>query len=162
MKRKRIALEKQEAKEILNQQDLMVLKKGNSFKFIKDDVEHFFEIGVDMITTDVAEAVAILMRTNDINDPIWETIIDNKMLENDINPQKALYWLTGGDEEWMSLKHYNKHWYECNNTFIEEFGDKVINAVDCSKTLKEIRDTFNQQINLPLIYECALNNKLIR
>lgn len=162
MKRKRIALEKQEANEILNQQDLMVLKKGNSFKFVKDNSEYFFEIGTEIMTTDVAEAVAILMRTTDWNDPVWKTTIDNKMLENDINPEKALYWLSGGDNEWESLTHYNKHWYECNNIFVEEFGDYIINAIDCSMTLKEVRDNFTQQINLSLIYECALNNKLIR
>ena len=71
MKRKRITLEKQQEKEILNQRELRVTKEGN---------EYFFEIGPEM-TSDVAEAVSILMRKVDWNDPIWNTAIDKKIEE---------------------------------------------------------------------------------
>ncbi len=82
MKRKRITLEKKQEKEILNQRELRVTKEGNEF---------FFEIGPEM-TSDVAEAVSILMRKVDWNDPIWNTAIDKKMIYENITPEKALYW----------------------------------------------------------------------
>ena len=101
MKRKRITLESQEKKqekEIFNQKVVSVTKEGD---------EYFFEIGTEM-TTDVAEAVSILMRTTDWNDPIWKTAINKKMIYENITPEKALYWLTGGNKEWNSLHHYNR------------------------------------------------------
>ena len=53
MKRKRITLEnKKQDEELFNQNQLTVTKEGS---------EYFFEIGSEM-TTDVAEAVSILMR----------------------------------------------------------------------------------------------------
>jgi hypothetical protein len=105
MKRKRVAFEvkKQEANEILNQKELRVTKEGN---------EYFFEIGPEM-TSDLAEAVSILMRKSDWNDPIWNTAIDKKMIYENITPEKALYWLSGGYKEWNSLDHYNQPWCDC-------------------------------------------------
>ena len=73
MKRKRIALEeneKRQEKEIFNQRIISVTKEGD---------EYFFEIGSEM-TTDIAEAISILMRTVDWNDPIWKTEVDKNMI----------------------------------------------------------------------------------
>ena len=73
MKRKRIDLQisKEEIrrdKEILNQNILNVSKQEN---------EYFFEIGGES-TTDVAEAVSILMRKVEWNDSIWDMELDKK------------------------------------------------------------------------------------
>ena len=75
MKRKRIDLQisKEEIrrdKEILNQSILNVSKQEN---------EYFFEIGGES-TTDVAEAVSILMRKVEWNDSIWDMELDKKII----------------------------------------------------------------------------------
>ena len=115
MKSKRITLdetEKKQEKEIFNQRVLAVTKEGN---------EYFFEIGTET-TTDVAEAVSILMRTVDWNDPIWKTMIDKKMIYENITPEKSLYWVSGRNKEWNSLDHYIRPWSDCYLEFQDEFG----------------------------------------
>lgn len=152
MKRKRIVLEK-EVNEILNQKEY--------FKVLKKDDNYFFEIGLET-TSDLAELVSILMRTTDYNDPIWKTVVDEKMINDNISPIKSLYWLTGGDLEWNSLNNYNKQWGECNFEFCNEFSDLIIDIVKSSKTLTDIRKLFIKNLNIPIIYEFALSKDLIR
>ena len=47
----------------------------------KEENEYFFEIGKEL-TSDVAEAVAILMRKVDFNEAIWDLEVSNIVLEN--------------------------------------------------------------------------------
>ena len=72
----------------------------------KEEDEYFFEIGKEL-TSDVAEAVAILMRKVDFNEAIWDLEVSNIILEN-ITPERSLFWLTGGYSEWRTLENYNK------------------------------------------------------
>jgi len=152
MKRKRITLEKQQEKEILNQRELRVTKEGN---------DYFFEIGPEM-TSDVAEAVSILMRKIDWNDPIWETTIDKKMIYENITPEKSLYWLSGGYKEWNTLDHYNRPWCDCYLEFQEEFGFLIVNLVKKSKTLLDVRNAFMKYLNLPTLYNFAISKNMVR
>jgi len=71
----------------------------------KNNGQVFFEIE-DHITQDVAEAVAILMRKPQINNSIWSKEINIDL--DHIDPRKCLYWLSGGDNEWIKLHNYNK------------------------------------------------------
>jgi hypothetical protein len=154
MKRKRITLdeiEKKQDKEIFNQR-ITVTNEGG---------EYFFEIGAEM-TTDIAEAISILMRTIDWNDSIWKTKIDKKMIYDGITPEKSLYWLTGGHKEWTTLDHYNRPWSDCYLDFQEEFGFLIVNIVNKSKTFLDIRDSFMKYLNLPILYNFAISKDLIR
>ena len=153
MKRKRITLEnKKQDEELFNQNQLTVTKEGN---------EYFFEIGSEM-TTDVAEAVSILMRKIDWNDPIWKTQIDKQMIYENITPEKSLYWLSGGHKEWNSLDHYKKPWCDSYLDFQEEFGFLIVNIVKKSKTLLDIRNAFVKYLNLPILYNFAISKNLTR
>lgn len=156
MKRKRITLEskeKKQEKEIFNQRaGAAVIKEGD---------EYFFEIGSEM-TTDVAEAVSIFMRTIDWNDPIWNTAVNKKMIYENITPEKSLYWLTGGNKEWHSLNHYNRPWCDCYLDFQEEFGFLIVNIVKKSKTLLDIRNSFMKYLNLPILYNFAISKNMIK
>lgn len=155
MKRKRIALEeneKRQEKEIFNQRIISVTKEGD---------EYFFEIGSEM-TTDIAEAISILMRTVDWNDPIWKTEVDKNMIYEGITPEKSLYWLTGGHKEWTTLDHYNRPWSDCYLDFQEEFGFLIVNIVKKSKTFLDIRNAFMKYLNLPTLYNFAISRNLIR
>ena len=156
MKRKRIDLETSKEvrrdKEILNQSILNVSKQSN---------ENFFEIGGEA-TTDVAEAVSILMRKVQWNDPIWDMNIDKKIVYEDITPEKSLFWLSGGNTEWKTLNHYNRPWCYCYLDFQEEFGLLVISIIKRSKTLEDMRKHFIEYLNLPVLYDFALSKKLLR
>ena len=131
------------------------------FNFVKINREVngqiFFEIGNEF-TTDLAEAVAIMMRKQ-VDDSIW-----NKQLSIDcetIEPRRALYWLTGGDNEWISLHNYKQPWAKCDLDFQEEFGFMIISIIKKSKTLGDIRDGFIKYLNLPTLYEFALNKNFV-
>lgn len=126
----------------------------------KEENEYFFEIGKEL-TSDVAEAVAILMRKVDFNEAIWNLEVSNIILEN-ITPERSLFWLTGGYSEWRTLENYNKPWCDCYLEFQEEFGYLIVNIIKKSKTLKDIRENFLKYLNLPILYDFAINRKMIR
>ena len=150
MKKRKLDL-KPMAKDIYNRGIVRVAKEEN---------EYFFEIGKEL-TSDVAEAVAILMRKLDFNEVIWDLEISNIVLEN-ITPERSLFWLTGGYSEWRTLENYNKPWCDCYLDFQEEFGYLIVNIIKKSKTLKDIRENFLKYLNLPILYDFAINKKMIR
>jgi hypothetical protein len=126
----------------------------------KEEDEYFFEIGKEL-TSDVAEAVAILMRKVDFNEAVWNLEVSNIVLEN-ITPERCLFWLTGGYSEWRTLENYNKPWCDCYLDFQEEFGYLILNIIQRSKTLKDVRENFLKYLNLPILYDFAINKNMIR
>ena len=141
-------------------QNVRVITDSNVVR-ISEEVtgQIFFEIGND-ITTDIAEAVAMMMRNSRIDSSLWEKQL-NFNLET-IAPEKSLYWLSGGDNEWITLQNYNTPWNKCYLEFQEEFGFMIISILKKSKTLGDIRDGFIKYLNLPVLYELALSRNLIR
>jgi hypothetical protein len=135
---------------LLNQDFVRITKSGD---------EYLYEIG-ETITADLAEAVAILMRTVDSQDLIWKKSI---VVDIDkIQTKKALYWLSGGDLEWITLHNYCKNWLDCQDIFEDEFGFIVLSIIKKSKKLEDIKSGFMKYLNLPTIYEFALEKNLVR
>lgn len=132
----------------------------NVIEMIKEGNGVVFEIGNE-ITSDLAEAVSILMRKTKWDDPIWNTEIDEDLICN-ITPKNSLFWLTGGNEEWNTLNHYNKPWKECYLEFQEEFGFMIIGIVKKSKNLKDVRDGFMRYLSLPVLYDFAISRGMIK
>ena len=125
----------------------------------KDNGETFFEIQ-DVITQDAAEAVAIMMRITNFDPSIWSIQITVDL--DNISPRKCLYYLTGGDKEWIKLTNYSKPWVYCDDIFENEFEFVIRWILKKSKNLKEIRDSFREHLNLPTLYEFALSKNLIK
>lgn len=132
----------------------------DNFNLIKSDDGLIFEVGKEM-TTDIAEAVAIAMRKIDWNSKIWNMKIPNNINHEHLTPEKSLFWLTGGYQEWRTLTHYNRPWSECYLNFQEEFGFLIINIVKRSKNLGDIRNGFVKYLNLPTLYNFAISKKMI-
>jgi hypothetical protein len=151
MKKRKDLLEKIGTKTIFTDKTRKISIEGN---------EWFFEIGKEL-TTDIAEAVSLLIRECDSNDQIWEVEIKDINTE-DITPEKSLYWLTGGYKEWKSLENYNRPWCDCYLDFQEEFGFTILNSVNRSKTLGDVREYFIENLNLPVLYDFALSKNLVR
>jgi hypothetical protein len=151
MKKRKDLLEKIGTKTIFTDKTRKISIEGN---------EWFFEIGKEL-TTDIAEAVSLLIRECDSNDQIWEVEIKDINTE-DITPEKSLYWLTGGYKEWKSLENYNRPWCDCYLDFQEEFGFAILNSVNRSKTLGDVREYFIENLNLPVLYDFALSKDLVR
>lgn len=133
--------------------------ESETIKISKDLNSYYFEVGTEL-TMDLAEAVAIMMRMKSKwNDDVWKLkITDVDYYE--IEPSKCLYWLTGGDEEWINGNEYKKYWFESALDFQEEFGIIVISILKKSKTLKDIRDGFLKHLNLPTLYNFAIEKEI--
>ena len=96
----------------------------SKIKISKDQNSWLFEIGRET-TLDLAEAVAIMSLTISNKHLVWDLVIDQIETES-IVPEKSLFWLTGGREEWVLLDHFTKNWSDCYLDFQEEFGFLVI------------------------------------
>jgi len=138
-----------------------LLNNPKEFKITKVSLhETLFEFG-EIITADLAEAISVMMKDEDLaNDNIWKT----KVTENieKIEPRRSLYWLSGGDVEWISLENYRKNWFECEWDFQSEFGMILIDILQKSKTYDDIRKGFKRKLNLPILYEFALRKNIVR
>jgi hypothetical protein len=137
------------------------LKNHSNFVSITTEVtgQTFFEIGNE-ITTDLAEAVSIMMRLNGMDEKIWEREIVGNI--DEVCPEKCLYWLTGGIKEWKNLDNYKRPWSECNLLFQEEFGFMVMKILRKSKKLKDVRDGFRKHLDLLTLYDFAISQNLIK
>jgi hypothetical protein len=120
----------------------------------------FFEIDKEL-TTDIAEAVSILMRNCDNTDPVWDIKLESIELES-ITPVKSLFWLTGGYEEWTNLEHYNRPWCDCYIEFQEEFGLLIVSILSKSVTLGDIRRYFLEYLDLGTLYDFSLGKELLK
>lgn len=136
-----------------------VLTEPNFVKIEKGEKISFYQIG-DFITTDVAEAVAIMMITPEIDPHFWNIKFNCNC--EDLEPRKCLYWLTGGDEEWVLLENYKKTWIECDLDFQQKYGLLILDIVKNAKTLGDIKERFSKELNLLDLYEYALSIDIIR
>jgi hypothetical protein len=150
MKKRKDLLEKIGTKIIFTDKTRKISIEGNKW---------FFEIGKEM-TTDIAEAVSLLIRECDSNNQVWD--IELRDNTEEITPEKSLYWLTGGYKEWKSLDNYNRPWCDSYIYFQEEFGLTIVNTVKKSETLGDIRKYFIENLNLPVLYDFALSKNLVR
>jgi hypothetical protein len=131
---------------------------NNNVKISKEvNNELFFEIKNE-VTTDIAEAVSMMMNM-EIND-IWDIEVEYNI--NNIFPERCLYWLSGGNKEWLSLDNYNRPWFDCYLDFQEEFGFMVIEIVKKSKKLGDIKNGFIKYLNLPTLYDFAISKGLVK
>ncbi len=153
MKRRKLALKAAGKNDVYN---------SSIVRITKEEGTYFFEIGNEL-TSDVAEAVALLMRKVDWNDDIWNLDLEgiNSNAEG-ITPEKALFWLTGGYTEWRTLENYNRPWCDCYLDFQEEFGMLIFNIVKRNKSLREIRDSYCAHLSLPVLYDFALGKGMIK
>lgn len=138
-----------------------LLENPKDFKITKiSDNETMFEFG-EIITTDLAEAISIMIKKQDcINNGFWKTKISETF--DKIEPRRALYWLSGGDVEWITLENYKKNWFECEWNFQEEFGMTLMNILQKSKTYDDVRKGFIKKLNLTTLYEFALKKDIAR
>lgn len=132
----------------------------SKIKISKDQNNWLYEIGRET-TIDVAEAVAIMSLTISERHLVWNLAINHSDPDS-IVPEKSLFWLTGGREEWVLLDHFTKNWSDCYLDFQEEFGLLVLHLVKKSSTLGELKKNFSKYLNLPVLYDFALSKGLVK
>ena len=120
--------------------------------------ELFFEIENEL-TSDLSEAIAIFINKgiDDIN--LWKISFNINI--NSISPDKTLYWLSGGDNEWINKTNYSKSWANVYLLYQEEFGITIINIINKAKTFGDIKNEFKKKLNILILYEFSLQNKII-
>jgi hypothetical protein len=141
------------------QNNIKLLEK-DIVKITKSAEDSIYEIG-DSITTDLAEAVAMMMRVCDDSDFVWKRGFGKSNLEK-IDPRKALYWLSGGDLEWITLHNYCKSWQQCEDDYEAEFGFSILSIIKKSNCLEDIKSGFITYLNLPTLYEFALEKNFLK
>lgn len=136
--------------------------EDNLIKIYKDINKYCFEINNEL-TYDIGESVAILMHIKGKSDSkFWDINIKKFVIEDDINPINSIYWLSGGRSEWVTSKaYYQKSWAECSKILDEKFGKIILNIIRNSNTLKDIKNGFIKNINLPTIYEFLIEKKIV-
>jgi hypothetical protein len=117
-----------------------------------------FEVDED-VTQDVAEAVSMIMH-NRIEGSFWSIPTDG--LAELVDPERALYWLSGGDREWSLLEHYSQPWPSCSQDFRDKWSETVTRIVMQSKTLADIRAGFRRELTLHRIYDWCISRGLVR
>lgn len=150
MKRKKTALKAKGRKDIYS---------GDIVNISREEKEYFFDIGSEL-TSDIAEAVALMMRKVDWQDDSWDIAVSEVKFE-EITPEKSLFWLTGGPVEWNSMENYSVPWCDCYLEFQEEFGMVILDIIRESKTLRDIRDGYCKRLNLQSLYEFALSRGFV-
>lgn len=151
MKRKKVLLKEKLSDVVFSDSKIRISKESNKW---------FFEIGKES-TDDISEGVSLLMRYASEESPVWDLKINKDDLE-DIDPSKALFWLSGGTNEWLEQENYNRPWVETYLDFQKEFGCLIISIIKKSENLKDIRDGFMKYLNLSILYEFALSKELIK
>jgi len=150
MKRKKVMVKEKETV-IYSSSKIRISKELNG--------QLYFEIENEL-TSDLSEAVAMSINFG-LNDKMFfETEFNTNI--NNISPDKALYWLSGGDAEWVTKKHYSKSWSDVYLSFQEEYGLIIIDIISKAKTIGEVREGFIKQLNLPTLYEFCLSKGFLK
>ena len=149
-----------------NKGTLLYESKDKDLSIFNDSGRLYFEstnplLEEDFKSYDCAESVAALMRLRSVSDDekLWKMEVGNN--KYDVSPSRALYWLSGGNREWESKETYAYEWTEVHSIFEHKFRDLVYEIVENAETLNDIREGFMKKLNLPVLYEFALNNDLI-
>lgn len=112
-------------------------------------------------TYDVAEGVAAMMMCGHyVDEQIWKTPLTEKD-KKEISVTKALYWLTGGNDEWIEISNYSMDWHEASLIFKKQYGGKITRIIRTANTLQDIRTKFEEYFNLSDLYEFAIKNDMI-
>jgi len=149
-----------------NKGALIYENKEENLTIFNDNGKLYFEssnptLEEDFKSYDCAESVAALMRLKSVSDDekLWKMEVGNNRY--DVSPSGTLYWLSGGNREWKTNETYMYDWLEVHSIFEHKFRDIIYEIVENAETLNDIREEFTKRLNLPVIYEFALNNDLI-
>ncbi len=155
MKRRKVTVKVKERK-----LDITIYTNGAEVEIVKDIKGNlFFKVGKEL-SNDLAEGVSLLMRNKKLltDSEIWSINIKNNGYN--IYPEKALYWLTGGDSDWNIKDTYKKTWGESYSTYQEKYGELICDIIQNSRTLGDIKYMFMRELNILDLYEFALSKNI--
>jgi hypothetical protein len=148
MKRRKSVLEKQEV--IYKNADISIINIGNQIIF--EIKEH--------TTLDLSEAVSLMIKLGIEDTEVW--YLPSVLFDADINPEKTLYWLSGGDKEWVLLENYQDSWFNLYHDFCEKWENHIYSIIKNSKNLLDIKLSFEKELNLMVFYDWSISKGFIR
>ena len=113
------------------------------------------ELKEQVMTFDVFEAIAAILRIQDYDRNFWHIKITDKDFE--IIPIKAIYWLSGGNDEWCNLDNYNISWSIAAELFEKEFEKGIFEELHKCKTLLDVKKMILNNYNFSNFYEYAIS-----
>lgn len=113
------------------------------------------ELKEQVLTFDVFEAVAAILRIQDYDRNFWHLKISEK--DFDIVPIKAIYWLSGGNDEWSNLDNYCISWSIAAELFEKEFEKCIFEDLIKCSTLRDVKDIILKNYNFSTFYEYAMS-----
>lgn len=111
-------------------------------------------------TSDVAEIVATLLNFSyKINPNVWNITINSNSYYY-VNPESALYILTGGDEEWNGGVYKHK-WTDVYEIYLHEYENLILHIVKEATNLNDIKKEFKSLLSREALYEFALEHNFV-
>ena len=112
------------------------------------------------LSYDIGESVSAFMKIRSLDPRFWDLKVNDR--HYDVDAEKCLYWLSGGDSSWNADGKYRLSWRECSQLFADKYAHLIYDIIDESVTLNDIKRGFKANFNLNLFYEFALENDLIK
>ena len=137
-----------------------IIFKSNYLNIYEESEEkdiYIFDIETTLYTKDVLEAVSYLIKNKNYNnEKFWNLELKDNMIDYVISTN-SLHWLSGGDIFWNS---WSLKWSDYHETYEKKFQNKLLDVLQDSSTLKELKQNLMKHFNLDLFYEFALLTKL--
>ena len=129
---------------------LMIYKNYNNtyhFSFVFDNKK--------IITNDILEAVAILMKLDNFkNDKIlWELDIIGFKNDLDIKYSDVLYWILGGE---VGMSIYKYKWFYMSDFFVKKYKRTLTAILKNSKNLYDVRKSLLKKIPMQSVYDFSI------
>lgn len=109
------------------------------------------------------EFVAYLLRNHKVDGPTnsaWDFSITSDDWDRSYFPS-AIYWLSGGDREWIYGRYYTKEWAEVRDFYCNYFSPLFYDSLHNVETLGDVLSIFREKFNLALFYEFGLAYSMI-
>lgn len=148
MKRRRTVLENEE-----------IIFKREGINIVNIGGQIIFEIK-EHITLDLAEAISLAMNEDFEESEFWSLPV--QIFDKTIISEKALYWLSGGDKEWVTLENYSDSWYNCYSDFCSKWEPAIIDIISKSETLLDIKLGYKKRLNLVTLYDWAISKGFVK
>lgn len=135
---------------------------NNKVRITRDSNDNIsFEVN-NYITYDLLEGVIFCLKYEQHKDnPLLK--IQLKQLDfYNIDTIQALYWLSGGDEEWMENDHYSKKWAEVCTLFADRFTDSLLDEMMHCNTIGDIAKVLMTYYNITYMYDYALSIGIVK
>lgn len=153
-------MDKKKRKIIIDDPKGALIFTNTNIRVYSDSNRLLFEV-IDMFGTfDIIEFIAYLLYKKIYIPKKLLNISIEKVVKYDVNPERVLYLLTGGDDKWINSKMYNYKWEEVCSLYEHKFRELIFDMNDNAKMINDILNEIKTHLSIPILYEFALSNNI--